>query len=178
MKYTTIVSESWWYIDDGEADREIHDDMMMLYLFHVGAKWWCHFIVIQSVKKTSIWHDMHKKKTTNGKIHNSFKKNVGLEFKLILWLRIPVHNKRCTWNPDSEKTMHFWVPVERNKKKKQKWCTSGFWFRKIDALEGSGSQKLMHLGVPVWRSSGSEKSMHLGVPVRKSMRMGVLIRKN
>ena len=74
-------------------------------------------------------------------------------------LRVPVR-----------KSMQLGVLVRKNR------CTSGFRFGKIDALEGSGSQKLMHLGVPVWRSSGSEKSMHLGVPVRKSMQLVVLVR--
>ena len=149
MKYTTIVSESWWYIDDGETDREIHDDMMMLYLFHVGAKWWCHFIVIQSVKKTSTWHDMHKNKQTK-RYTILFKKNVGLEFKLILWLRIPVHNKRCTWDPDSEKPMHLGVPVS------------------TDASGSCGSEKPMRLRVPVHKNWCTWGFLFGGVPVRKN----------
>ena len=180
VKYRTIVSESWWHIDDGE-----HDDV----IFHVGAKWWCHFIFIQSVKNLHLtWY---ARKQTEGHtiplkkmldLNLSWYCGCASRFTTNAVLEILVQEKRCIWD-FRFRPMHLGVVVPKNRctfefplgeeKTNDAW---GFWFGKIDALRGSGSQNLMHLGIPVWSSSRSEKSMHLKVPVRKSMQLGVLVR--
>ena len=158
MKYTTIVSESRWYIDDGEADREIHDDMMMLYLFHVGAKWWCHFIVIQSVKKTSTWHDMHKKnkrKDTQFFLKKMLDLNLSWycgcasRFTTNAVLEILIQKNRCIWE-FRFRPMHLGVVVLKNR------CAWGFRFTKIDALGGSCLEEFRFGKINALRGSSSK----------------------